>query len=239
MGVEQFSEQRAVERLEEALGYRFQDPSHLRLALTHRSFSNEMGQQENYERLEFLGDSVLGLVSAHWLYTNFPHRPEGELAKLKSYLVSTRVLSRRARELGIGALVRLGVGEERSGGRTKTSILADTMESIFGALFLDGGLDAARPVIEAVLETAMEERSHIRHADSKTQLQELVQARGWRLPEYRLAAETGPDHRKTFTVECWIEHRLASSAAGASKKQAEQRAAASAIEQLDLAAKHP
>ena len=220
--------------IEDALGYRFSDPDLLRVALTHRSYSNERGEKENYERLEFLGDAVLGLVTSRWLYNRYPGAPEGRLAKRKSFLVSAPELARFGQSIGLGPELRLGVGEARSGGSTKASILADAVEAVFGAVYLDAGLRAAREIIEKFLADTFEERSSISHADPKTQLQELVQARGWALPRYCVVAETGPDHRKRFTVECSVEGRVEGRAEGASKKVAEQAAAATALERLDL-----
>ncbi len=219
--------------LEEALGYTFGNRELLRVALTHRSYANERGEEENYERLEFLGDSVLGLVASQWLFERFPDRSEGRLAKLKSFLVSATVLARYARSLGLGPRLFLGVGEDRSGGREKPSILCDAVESLIGAVYLDGGLEAAREVVEPILGGALQARSEA-HADFKTRLQERSQARGWGLPDYRVTAEEGPDHRKVFTVECSLEGRVLATGAGRSKKTAAQRAAAAALDQLDL-----
>jgi len=198
-----------VEAVEAALGHRFTRGELLRVALTHRSYSNERGEDENYERLEFLGDSVLGLVTSHWLFERYPARAEGDLAKLKSFLVSAPALSRLAEEIGIGALLLLGVGERRSGGHAKASILADALEAVLGAVYLDGGLEAARAVIHPILERTLKERARFALADAKTVLQEQAQARGWGLPVYRLAGEAGPDHSKRFTVECLLEGAVA------------------------------
>ncbi len=220
--------------IEDALDYRFSAPDLLRTALTHRSFSNERGEKDNYERLEFLGDAVLGLVASRWLYDRSPEEPEGGLAKHKSFLVSAPVLARFGESIGLGPELRLGVGEERSGGSTKASILADAVEALFGAVYLDGGLPAAREIIERLLEEALEERSRLVHADAKTRLQELVQARGWALPEYCVVTETGPDHSKRFTVECSVAGEAAGTAEGRSKKLAEQAAAGKALARLDL-----
>jgi len=220
--------------VEAALGYAFRRRELLSTALTHRSFSNERGGGPNYERLEFLGDSVLGLVAAEWLFENFPDRPEGELAKLKSFLVSTPALSRHGEALGLGDRVQLGVGERRSGGQAKASILADSLEALFGAVFLDTGFEAARGVIVPLLEKTMSERSRATRLDAKTTLQELVQGRGWKLPAYRLVSEVGPDHSKVFTVEVLIEGAVVGVATGRSKKQAEQSAASGALDKLDL-----
>jgi ribonuclease III len=215
---------------EKRLGYRFKQVALLDLALTHRSYANEQGTEVNYERLEFLGDSVLGLVATEWLYRNLPDLPEGELTKRKNHLVSKDVLAPWAQRLDVGEVLRLGVGEERSGGRSKTSLLANSMEAVFGAVFLDGGLDAARAVILPMLAEGSGERPPAAiDRDAKTRLQEVAQAQGLPLPEYRLVAETGPDHSKVFTVECWLEGDCAGSGEGPSKKVAEQRAAADAL----------
>jgi ribonuclease-3 len=215
---------------EKRLGHRFKRPDLLELAFTHRSYANEQGSPEHYERLEFLGDAVLGLVTGHWLYERYPELPEGELSKIKAQLVSRTSLSRHAERLELGPLLRIGVGEERSGGRTKPSLLADSMEAVFGAVYLDAGLDAAREIILAMLEETSEERSQqLLHADSKTQLQEMAQALGWDLPEYRLVSAEGPDHNKIFTVECWVGGELAGHGEGPNKKTAEQKAAAEAL----------
>lgn len=218
--------------LEKRLGYRFKRPDLLELALTHRSYANEQGVPEHYERLEFLGDAVLGLVAAEWLYTEHPELPEGELSKLKAQLVSRNTLAKHAEEMELGPELRIGVGEDRSGGRTKASLLADSMEAIFGAIYLDGGLEAARPAILAMMEGAGTERTRQRVTDAKTQLQEVAQALGWDLPEYRLAGSSGPDHNKVFTVECWLDGALAGQGEGPSKKMAEQHAAADALSRL-------
>ena len=218
--------------LEERLGYRFKRLDLLNLALTHRSWANEQGIPEQYERLEFLGDSVLGLISAEWLYVRYPELPEGELSKLKAQLVSRAFLARHAEGMELGAALKIGVGEERSGGRTKASLLADSMEAVIGALYLDGGLEAARKVVEAMLTSSFEERTSKALTDSKTQLQEVSQALGWELPEYRLISATGPDHNKVFVVECWLAGGLAGTGEGPSKKVAEQRAAADALGRL-------
>ncbi len=175
---------------------------------------------------------MLGLVAAEWLFATQPGMPEGGLSELKSYLVSRPVLAEHALAIGLGEVLKLGVGEERSGGRAKPSLLADAMESVVGALFLDRGLRRCRKILIPMFEAALERRRTLGSSDAKTRLQEVVQARSWALPEYRLAAEEGPDHRKRFLVECWIEGRQRGSGSGRSKKLAEQRAAANALESL-------
>jgi ribonuclease-3 len=217
---------------EKSLGYRFKRPDLLELALTHRSWANEQGIPEQYERLEFLGDAVLGMITAGWLYERHPELPEGELSKLKAQLVSRSTLAEYGEGLGLGPALRIGVGEERSGGRAKASLLADSMEAVLGALYLDGGFEAARKAILPMIEGATLQRTQLLERDAKTQLQEVVQALGWELPEYRLVGSTGPDHNKVFTVECWLAGDLAGRGEGPSKKIAEQRAAADALARL-------
>lgn len=223
----------SVEELEKALGYRFQDRDLLWRALTHRSFSYERGGLANYERLEFLGDSVLGLLTARWLFDRFPERSEGELSKLKSFLVSAPVLASYGKSIDLGSRIRLGVGEDRSGGRAKSSILADTVEALFGAMYLEGGLEVVKPLVESILERAMKIQAEVAHTDAKTHLQEVSQAKGWGLPVYEVIAESGPDHLKIFTLQCAIGSRLVVTASGRSKKAAAQRAAAEALESLE------
>lgn len=215
--------------LEKRLGHRFKRPDLLELALTHRSFANEQGVPEHYERLEFLGDAVLGLVTAQWLYESHPELPEGELSKRKAQLVSRPSLARYAEKIELGPALRIGVGEDRSGGRAKPSLLESCLEAVFGAVFLDSGFEAAREVILPMLEEATEMPEQLLIADSKTQLQEMAQALGWDLPEYRLTDAAGPDHSKVFTVECWVGGELAGRGEGSSKKVAEQKAAAEAL----------
>lgn len=203
------------------------------MALTHRSWANEQNRSENYERVEFLGDAVLGLVTSEWLYERFSHAPEGRLSKLKSYGVSEPVLAGWAGDLGLGDELRLGVGEERSGGREKSSLLADAMEAILGAVYLDGGLEAVRSILVPLLESTLDrEFSKKTPAGSKSALQELLQGRGMALPDYRHVAEEGPDHDKRFHVECWIDGQRLSEGSGATKKRAEERAARAALEVL-------
>ncbi len=223
-----------LEKLQRALGHRFRDPDLLRLALTHRSFANEKGLGEQNERLEFLGDAVLGLVTASMLFEGYPEFPEGELSRRKSSLVSEVALANIAADVGLGETLRLGIGEDRSGGRSKPSLLSDALEAVFGAVYLDAGLPAARLVIRPLLEREMERTSDWDRRDPKTKLQELVQANGFRVPRYRLIGEDGPDHAKTFTIECRLDGRKVGSGSGTSKKAAEQEAAKAALAAPDL-----
>ena len=222
-----------MDELQRRLGYAFRQPMLLETALTHRSWSFERERVENYERLEFLGDAVLGALTSEWLYQQLDEA-EGELSKRKSFVVSAPCLAAHARVLDLDESIRLGVGEERSGGREKDSLLADSMEAIIGAVYLDGGLDAARGVVLPMIEAGVR---HYEDAagvtDFKTTLQEVVQAGGRSLPEYVLVDESGPDHRKQFTVEVRIEQQRIATATGPSKKKAEQAAAALALEELE------
>jgi len=215
--------------LERRLGYRFRRQELLERALTHRSYSNERSLAHNNERLEFLGDSVLGLIVVEWLFREHPEVDEGELSKLKAHLVSERVLARVARSVGLGEHLLLGVGEDRSGGRDKSSILADSMEAVIGAAFLDGGLKAAARLVAPMTEPAAGGSTDGAVDDAKSRLQEAVQARGWALPRYRLVEERGPDHQKVFRVECLVKGRPLGSGEGRSKKAAERDAAAEAL----------
>jgi len=217
------------------LDYTFVDPTLLAMALTHRSWANEQGLDEHYERAEFLGDAVLDLLVAHWLYAQHPRMAEGELSKLKSYIVSEPVLAQWARDLELGPALRLGIGENRSGGREKPSLLADAVEAVLGAIYLDGGLEAARQVtyrwLAGASAAAMEE---LLVTDAKTTLQEVAQSKGLELPIYRHVAQEGPDHEKRFFVECWLGGERVSTGSGASKKQAEQSAAGAALVALQV-----
>ncbi len=219
----------SISALEGRLGYRFREPDLLASALTHRSHAQEAGRSEHYERLEFLGDAVLGLFAAERLYRAFAAEAEGELSRLKSWIVSAEPLARYAEELGLGDELRLGVGEERTGGRRKRSLLADAIEAVFGAVYLDGGAIAARMVVGAYLDRAIAAEPESR-GDAKTRLQELAQARGWELPDYRVAVESGPDHAKRFEVEASLRGLVVGRGEGRSKKEAQQAAAAAALE---------
>ena len=218
--------------LERRIGRRFRRRELLETALTHRSYANERGLSSNYERLEFLGDTVLGLATADWLFSEHPEVSEGKLSAHKSRLVSEPILAEFARELGLGEFVRLGVGEERSGGRNKDSILSDVVESVIGALFLDGGWKPARRLVQEMLDGSAAESNEIELKDPKGRLQEYLQARGRGLPEYRSVHEHGPDHAKVFVIDCLVGGKVLGSAEGGTKKRAEQLAAAAALERL-------
>jgi ribonuclease-3 len=228
------AESQALATLEAALGHQFADRSLLATALTHRSGAQERRDGgRHYERLEFLGDAVLGLLAAEWLYQRL-EAPEGELSKRKSYLVSEPILAEHAQRLDLGPLLRIGVGEDRSGGREKASLLADSLEALIGAAYLDGGLAAARALVLPLLEAGTESFRRVANLrDPKTTLQERLQERaGGEPPEYRLVGTSGPDHQKRFEVECWAAGRMLGRGEGTSKKRAEQAAAAAALATL-------
>ncbi len=222
-----------MRKLEEKIGYTFNDKSLLQTALTHSSYANERQDGcQSYERLEFLGDSILGLVTADFLYRRRPPMPEGRMTKLRSELVCETSLHNTALRLGLGSYMRLGRGEEHSGGRQRVSILADMVEAIIAAIYLDGGQDrAADFVMEQVLRGAATDGERPT-ADYKTQLQELVQRRSGQTISYEMADQSGPDHNKLFTFRVLINGAPAGEGSGRSKKEAEQAAAGQALEAL-------
>ncbi|WP_055486363.1 ribonuclease III [Streptomyces sp. WMMB 322] len=213
--------------LEGRLEYRL-EPALLVRALTHRSYAYENGGLPTNERLEFLGDSVLGLVVTDTLYRLHPDLAEGQLAKLRAAVVNSRALAKVARELELGAFIRLGRGEEGTGGRDKASILADTLEAVIGAVYLDKGLEAAGELIHRLFDPLIEQSSNLGAGlDWKTSLQELTAAEGLGVPEY-LVTETGPDHEKIFTAAARVGGVAYGTGTGRSKKEAEQQAAETA-----------
>ncbi len=218
--------------LEKKLGYVFQDPTLLQTALTHSSYANENRRQELEcnERLEFLGDAVLGMTVAEWLFRHCRRLPEGQMTKIRAELVCEQSLAAAAQELELGSDLRLGHGEELSGGRTRPSILADAVEAIIAAVYLDGG-DAAALIQRLILAPA---QARLRPAatDYKTALQELVQRRTGSRIAYMLTGESGPDHNKQFTVAVAVNGEVRGEGTGRSKKEAEQAAAHQALEEL-------
>jgi len=220
--------------LEQRLHYRFKDPALLERALTHSSLTHETAGREDYERLEFLGDALLGFVVADRLVRADPEANEGDLTRRKQTVVSTEPLAEAARRLGLGEALRLGRGEEGTGGRAKTSLLADAFEAVVAAVYLDGGLRSARSFVNRHLRDRLVAARHgsAPPEDHKTRLQELVQAR-WRLtPSYRIVGTAGPDHARSFEVEVVVGDRVLGAGTGASRKQAEQEAARSALAEI-------
>lgn len=219
------------EQLFDRLGLVF-DAQLLELALTHRSFAYESGGLPTNERLEFLGDSVLGVVVTDALYRRYPDLPEGNLAKLRSAVVSARALAVQARRIGLGEFIRLGRGEETTGGRDKSSILADTFEAILGAVYLDLGIEVSRELILRLLDEQLAEAAELGAGlDWKTSLQELTAELGIGVPNYAIE-ESGPDHAKRFEAQVVLADKHYGHGTGSNKKEAEQQAAASAYAEL-------
>ncbi len=222
-----------IKDLEAAIGYRFKNITLLQNALTHSSYANERWHDSlmSNERLEFLGDSILGMVVADYLYRNFPQRPEGELTKMRADMVCEASLAQVAHQIKLGDHLLLGHGEEQGGGRDRASILADATESVIAACYLDGGMEAAKAFIETfILCNVPTGRLH--NKDHKTALQELIQQRKNQTLTYTLVGERGPDHDKEFSVEVSLNGRPIGTGVGSSKKRAEQDAARVALEKL-------
>jgi ribonuclease III len=224
------------DELQGRIDYRFRDRGLLEHALTHKSRAAEdaSGGVADNESLEFLGDAVLGLVVAEMLFRRYPEYNEGQKSKIKASVVSTQALARRAEQIQLGDHLLLGRGEEKTGGRFKQALLADGYEALIAALYLDGGLPAAAGFLERELADAIASGAGeaVVGQDYKSALQERLQALGRPLPEYRVAAESGPDHRKEFTIEVVVEGDVLGTASGKAKKEAEQEAARLALERL-------
>lgn len=217
--------------LEEILGYSFKNPQLLQQAVTHISYANEVlgDAMQGNERLEFLGDAVLELVSSRWLYDHLD-TPEGQLSRTRAALVCENSLYQVAQTYGLGQFLRLGKGMELADGRNRPAILEDLVESIFGAVYLDGGLEAVRPLIEKWVLSRMQQGTDFR--DDKTKLQELIQAEKGGTLEYHLEEESGPPHLRTFVMSVYYNGQCYGTGSGSSKKEAEQKAAAQALERM-------
>lgn len=222
-----------IKDLEEAIGYRFKDIRLLQNALAHSSYANEQWHNSllSNERLEFLGDSVLGMLVARFLYTNFPQRPEGELTRMRADMVCEKTLAGVANTLNLGKHILLGKGEELGGGRQRNSILADAVEAVLAACYLDGGMEAAEAFVGKYILVQVP-ADHIHHVDYKTKLQELVQRKRDQVLGYTLVGQSGPDHDKLFLVDATLNGDVVGSGRGSSKKRAEQDAAKNAIVNL-------
>jgi ribonuclease-3 len=220
-----------LEAIEEKLGYVFDDKDFLILSLVHRSFINEYreGPLEHNERLEFLGDSVLGLVVADYLYHRLPAHPEGQLSQLRSRLVDANSCAQFLQKLDLSAHILLGKGETLTEGRTKTSIQADVFEALLGAIYLDGGLGVTKSFLLFHFETEFEAAIGSPPRNYKAELQDFSQRQFQKPPHYKVVDETGPDHSKIFHVMVLIDDKEAGVGMGASKKEAEQRAAFDAL----------
>jgi len=224
-----------LDEFQKLIGYYFQDTKLLKLSLTHRSFIRAGNAHlPSNERLEFLGDSVLGLIIAHQLYRDCPGMSEGELTKTKAMLVNETTLTRVARDIGLNRYIRVSSDEARTGGRERSSIISDAFESVIGAVYRDGGLEAARQVVLTLIYVR---RGAIISDDSqrnfKGDLLELIQSKGDGIPRYEVVSETGPDHEKEFYVIVSINGQKVGTGRGLSKKEAEQKAASEALEYLE------
>ena len=222
-----------IKELETAIGYSFRNITLLQNALTHSSYANERWHNSlmSNERLEFLGDSILGMVVADYLYKTFPDRPEGELTRMRADMVCEQALAVVADRIGLGQHLLLGNGEEQGGGRKRNSILADGVESIIAATYLDGGMDAAKAFISQFILCDVPV-TKLHNADYKTALQEKVQKKRDQSLRYELAGESGPDHDKRYTVRVLLNGTVVGEGTGSSKKRAEQDAARAAMESL-------
>jgi len=227
--------QRDLSSFEDRIGYQFVRRDLLTRALTHKSYSHEARHEnaQDNETFEFLGDSVLGFIIGDILFHRFPELDEGALSKMKAYLVSASSLAEKARSYGMGDVIYLGVGEEKSGGRRKESLLANLFEAVIAAIYLDGGIEPVRMLIERSFTKDIEsiDAEDLLFKDYKTALQELAQGRGLQLPEYNVINEVGPDHDKRFVVEVKVGS-LVAQGEGSSKKEAQQQAAKHALREF-------
>jgi ribonuclease III len=226
-----------LSEFQEHVGFHFRDPSLLQQALTHRSWLGASGSDlsTSNERMEFLGDSVLELVVNEHLYARYPDLQEGELTKMKSLLVSRNILSYQAREMGLGRFLFLSEAEQDSGGRDRPSILADAFEAVVGAIYLDGGMESARGFLrQRLLTSAQGILGDRKFTNYKSLLQEFVQSEYKTYPRYRISAQSGPDHKKLFTVDVSVKGRKLGEGKGPNKKRAEQSAARDALEVLRI-----
>lgn len=223
-----------METLESRINYKFKNIGLLKTALTHSSYVNEHPREhaECYERLEFLGDSILGMVTAELLFRWAPSLPEGKMTRIRAELVCEESLHRVAIELGLGQWMRLGRGEENSNGRERPSILADMVEAVIAAIYLDGGMEAATRFIRRCVLNHADDFILNRSRDNKTELQEIVQQQTGSTIRYEMTGESGPDHNKRFSYAVYVNEVLAGEGEGRTKKEAEQAAAGSALQQM-------
>lgn len=223
-----------MKELEKKIGYTFRNKELLYQALSHSSYANERQGKEDNERLEFLGDSVLGFITAEYLFSTLKDRPEGELTKLRANAVCEKSLAAFANEIGLGEHILLGKGEILTGGRERPSILSDAFESVIAAIYLDGGMDEAKKFVLRFVTTSTTDTA--KATDYKTMLQEVIQKNPDEHLTYRLVAESGPDHNKEFTIEVYLNSNCIGTGKGHSKKKAEQAAAREALELMGIKA---
>lgn len=217
---------------EQKIGYEFKDKSLLLRALTHSSYANEKGTGLDNERLEFLGDSVLGFITAEYLFEHYKNKQEGELTKKRAYAVCEKTLFGYAEKIGLGDMILLGKGEEHTGGRQRPSIVSDAFEAVIAAIYLDGGIEETKKFVLPFIELSSEEQPVFK--DYKSTLQEVLQQNPTEKFEYVVVGETGPDHNKEFVVEIHMNSNVIGRGVGKSKKKAEQEAAKSALELMGL-----
>lgn len=223
--------------LEQRINYRFTDPKHLVLALTHPSYQHEQtgGHVGDYQRMEFLGDAVMGMILTETLYSRYPAENEGTLSRYRSQIADQDTLAAIARRFGLGAYLRLGKGEELSGGREKESILADIVESLIAAVYLDGGFEAAKSLVAILFGEIFEADGNVlRFNDTKSQLQEILSSRRMQPPSYVQLEESGPPHDRQFVFQVFVGQSLFGTGCGRTKKQAQQQAAAEALKHPEI-----
>ena len=221
-----------IAEFESVIGYEFKDKELLKIALTHSSYANENKMPVNNERLEFLGDSVLGFVTAEYLFSEFKGRPEGELTKLRAAVVCEKSLFRFAEKISLGQYIFMGKGEEHSGGRNRPSIVSDAFEAVIAAMYIDGGFDAVRPYILGFIKDAVKREANFK--DNKSVLQEEIQKNKGNTLVYEEIGESGPDHEKVFSFVVKLNGKVIGEGQGKSKKEAEQAAAGDALLKLDV-----
>jgi len=228
------SRQEELQNFQELIGHSFQNVKLLDEALTHKSFLHDKLKESagHNQRLEFLGDALLGMVISEYLYHKFPHYPEGKLSKMKSMIVSRALLVRKAKEIPLGKYMLLSKGEESTGGRNRTSLLADGFESLIGSIYLDGGLSACRQFILDRLQPDLEELEKAGEKDYKSNLQEYAQAEFGQVPVYRVISAEGPSHRRIFEITVSLKGKVYGKGKGGTKKSAEQQAARRALGKL-------
>jgi len=229
--------EQSLQDLENLLGYGFKNQALLCQALTHRSFVNEREEENlrNNESLEFLGDAVLGFLISSRIFQHYPEMTEGELSKIKAYLVSAANLVKLAEGIHLGDFIRLSRGEEKTGGRTKRAIIVDAYEAVIGAIYLDGGVEATSAFVERQIKDFLQglDLKHLTYGDFKSALQEQLHNLGRPEPVYRVVDEIGPDHKKTFVVQVIIRGEVVAESSGRTKKEAQQSAARLALESLN------
>ena len=221
----------SISAFEEIIGYTFKDKDLLKTALTHSSYANENKIHEDNERLEFLGDSVLGFVTAEYLFSQFKNRPEGELTKLRAAVVCEKSLFKFAEKISLGRFIYMGKGEDHSGGRNRPSIVSDAFEAVIAAMYLDGGIEVVKPYILGFITEAVKREASFK--DNKSLLQEEIQKIKGNTLSYEELGETGPDHDKTFVFAVKLNGEVIGKGEGRSKKEAEQAAAGDALAKLN------